>query len=153
MVDYDKENSGVPYHLSLSDLYLIDNFKEVFDSLPRNPVHWPAGKEKDFVLKTLFENGMMPQNIEVSEPVQHRNLRNQVVLCSRIEGYERCEEAWLRSGCASLNAVIAGCRDASLRADLVAHSRTSCDKSTQDMLERAAHSEARKVSKQSSKEG
>lgn len=139
--------SGVPYSLSLSDLYLIDNFKEVFDSLPRNTVHWPNGPEKEFVMKTLYENGMLTHDVEVSEPINHRNLRNQVVLCSRIEGFERCDEQWLRSGCASLDAVIAGCQDSSLRAELKAHSRTSCEKATDIMLERAAHSERKRDKK------
>lgn len=92
------------FNLSVSDLLLIDGFKEAY------------GKEDNrTVRKILFMNGL-----NIKEPYEvvvttHRNLRNQVVTCERYEGSERLDTAWLKSGFASMYAIIEATKDDNLR--------------------------------------
>lgn len=97
------------YHnLSISDLNLVEGFKEAYSS-----------KDVATIKRMLFENGM-DINKEYEEHVcEHRNLRNQHVHCSRYEGEERTDYAWIKeSGCATLEAWIASAKDSSIREDM-----------------------------------
>lgn len=115
----------VDYALSASDLNLVDDFKEDFTkSIAAFPDNYEIVEEvgerhiyiKDgSILSHLRQNGM-----DTDEPVevvfvQHRNLQNKVVSCYRFEGQERLDDEWIRSGCASMNAVIASSKDDSMR--------------------------------------
>ena len=105
--------SGVEYNLSLSDLMLVDGFKEAYGK-----------KDEATIRKILFENGM-----DVSKPYEehvcgHRNLRYQHVHCSRFEGKARLDPWWLKeSGCATLEMWIASSDDPSFRDELKQVSR------------------------------
>ena len=98
---------SVDFSLSMSDLVLIKEFAEAF------------GKDdKETIKKILFENGL-DTNKEFDEVVcTHRNLRGQVVSCSRIEGFERSDEAWLKSPACSWEARVNACDDPHLRIQL-----------------------------------
>ncbi|MNE64108.1 hypothetical protein D3C80_1594980 [compost metagenome] len=115
----------VDYALSVSDLKLIEKFKDDFDkSINGFPEHYEIVEEvgerhifvrDDSILSHLQQNGM-----DTNEPVeivfvQHRNLQNKVVSCYRFEGQERLDDEWIRSGCASMNALIASSKDDSMR--------------------------------------
>jgi len=97
----------VNYSLSLSDLLLVDGFKEAF-----------ATWDTDEIDRILFENGMDVSQFYDKVFCQHRNLRNTVVSCIRFEGYEREDKDWLGGPYASLEAHIAACPDASKRVHL-----------------------------------
>ena len=54
----------------------------------------------------LYSLGMeTSKGFEMQEAVQHRNRLNKVVTCTRWIGNERTDEAWVRSGYASLSAI------------------------------------------------
>lgn len=99
-----KDFNRVDYNLSISDLIHVDGFKEVF-----------AAADMGSVAKFLYDNGMdVEQDYELVRST-HRNLRNQVVNGERFEGFERLDEAWIKSGYASLDARIAATEDSNLR--------------------------------------
>lgn len=124
----------VPFSLSVSDLLLIPKFQKAFGE-----------NDKDMIKKILYENGM-EVDLGIDEVFcTHRNLQGRVVSCMRYEGGERTCDTWLSSGAASLDAHIASCPDYTRRVELNMMSKTSDSKATDDMLERAAHTEARKV--------
>lgn len=101
------------YHLSLSDLMLVDGFAEAY------------GRGFAYIKCFLYASGMdTGRKIEVSI-VQHRNLRNQAVTCERFCGNERVDKGWLRSGAASLNAFIESSPDKGLQQDLKDMSKES----------------------------
>lgn len=134
---------SVPFALSFYDLAQVDGFNQALKD-----------QNKPAINDILYRSGMCVDLGYDIVSCTHRVLtRKEPWTGPRFEGYERTDHAYIATGAASLDAYIASCDDASLRVDLKMHSRTSCDKSTEDMLERAAHSEARKVSKQLSKEG
>lgn len=75
--------------------------------------------------KILHTNGM-----DITKPIEvvhcnHRNLRNEVVECNRIEGSERTDLAWRRSGAASLGAYLYSTDDLFLKEDMRRMSRRS----------------------------
>lgn len=92
------------YNLSVSDLIHVEGFKEAF-----------AAADVDAIKAHLFTNGLDVDKEYELVRVTHRNLRNQVVNGERFEGQERLDEAWLKSGYASLEARIEATEDASLR--------------------------------------
>ncbi|MDX9668698.1 hypothetical protein [Pseudomonas sp. P8_250] len=104
---------------------MIDGFKEDFEtSIKGFPDKYEVVEEvgerhiflKDpAILKYLKDNG-----IETDEPVevvfvQHRNLQNKIVSCYRFEGQERLDSEWIKSGCATMQAVISSSKDDSMR--------------------------------------
>lgn len=115
----------VDFALSVSDLKLIDEFKKDFDtSILGFPEHYEiveeCGERHIFVKDDSILNHLYPNGIDTAEPVeivfiQHRNLQNKVVSCYRFEGQERLDDEWIRSGCASMSAVIASSKDDSMR--------------------------------------
>lgn len=134
---------SVPFSLSFYDLAQVDGFNEAVKN-----------QDKAAMNDILYRSGMCVDLGYDIVSCTHRVLtRKEPWTGPRVEGYERTDHAYIATGAASLDAYIASCDDASLRVDLKMHSRTSCDKQVDDMLERAAYSEARKVSKQLSKEG
>ena len=78
------------YHLSISDLLLVDSYKQ-------------AVKDNDnkAMLKALFVNGLDITKPFTYEESTHRNLQGKVVTCERIVGEERRDDSWLLTGCAS----------------------------------------------------
>ena len=115
----------VDFALSVSDLNLIDSFKEDFSVSINGFPHLyriveEVGErhiyiEDQAILAYLRDNGM-----DIDEPVevvfvQHRNLQNKIVSCYRFEGSERLDDDWIKSGAASMNAVIASSKDDSMR--------------------------------------
>lgn len=107
------------YSLSVSDLLLVDGFAQAFakgaEGLPE-------------VMTILHTNGMDTNKKVELVLCQHRNLRNNVVLCERYEGSERLDPAWIKSGYASLDAQIEAEGDSNLRYTL----RTMCATGIQD---------------------
>lgn len=92
------------FSLSLSDLLLVDGFKEAYSKEDHRTVN-----------KILFMNGLdVKKKVDVVVAL-HRNLRNQIVTCERYEGCERMDEAWLKSGYASMYAIIEATGDDNLR--------------------------------------
>lgn len=79
----------IGYSLSLSDMLLVDGFKEAF-----------GANDKELIGKYLYDNGL-EQSLGVDEVVcQHRNLRGQVVNCLRWEAHERDDPEWMAGdGC------------------------------------------------------
>lgn len=115
----------VDFALSVSDLNLIDSFKQDFTTSIEN---FPDGYEvveenghrqiflqDPMILKYLRQNGMdTSENVEVVF-IQHRNLQNKVVSCYRFEGSERLDDEWIKGGCATMVAIIASSKDNSMR--------------------------------------
>ena len=98
---------SVHYYLSVSDLLLVDGFKEAYGS---------GDKEKIFSI--LKANGMDVEKGVDEVFCTHRNLRGEVVTCVRYEGFELTTPEWLASGAASLDAHIGACKDVSKRVAL-----------------------------------
>ena len=101
----------IDYSLSLSDLLLIDGVKEAVQS-----------NDSATLTQHLFINGM-----DISLPVttrecRHVNLRGKPVLGVRFEGAERLDKEWIKSGAASLDAIIASTNDKTMFKDLGAMS-------------------------------
>lgn len=98
----------VDYNLSYSDLALVDNFVDIMldDYMGQS------------FLNCLHDNGMN-LNYEIDLHVcRHRNLRGDIVYCPRWEGQERLDKAWIKSGAASMNAIIFSTKDESLWIEL-----------------------------------
>lgn len=110
---------------SESDLNLIANFKEDFAAsledfdanydVLEECNEWHGYVTSPVILSYLYKNG-----IDTDKPVEivrnkHRNLRDQVVTCYRFEGQERLDNEWIRSGAATLDAIIASSKDGSMR--------------------------------------
>lgn len=74
----------IGYSLSLSDMLLVQGFKEAFGK-----------NDQELINKYLFDNGL-DCSLGVDEVVcQHRNLRGNVVNCLRWEAHERSDPEWL----------------------------------------------------------
>lgn len=86
---------SIGYSLSLSDMLLVDGFKEAFGK-----------NDKKLINKYLYDNGM-DISLGVDEIIcQHRNLRGNIVNCLRWEAHERCDSDWMASeGCSWDNQV------------------------------------------------
>lgn len=123
----------VPYSLSVSDLLLIPDFQQAYGS-----------GDKDKIKEILFKNGMETSHGVDEVYCTHRNLRGKVVSCVRYESGERTDDAWLNSGCASLDATIASVPDYNKRVELKMMSRTSDSQATDKMLERSVYAERKK---------
>lgn len=115
----------VDFTLSVSDLNLIENFKEDFAvSIAGFPAGYHVEEEggerhifvtDEYIRQYLYDNGMsMEDPIEVVF-IQHRNLQNKVVSCYRFEGNERLDDAWIKGGYATMEAIIASSKDSSMR--------------------------------------
>lgn len=107
------------YSLSVSDLMLLEDYRNIAI----------CGKTEDEqrkdVEKILFHNGMdTKQYYELTDSVYHRNLQNEVVFCPRYEGQERLDEQWIKSGYASLDAIIASSKDVGFMRELRGMSKT-----------------------------
>jgi len=110
---------------SESDLYLIDNFKEDFaaslkDFNTNYDVVEECNERHVFVLDPVILAYLHTNGIDQNKPVEmvqnhHRNDRKQAVYCYRFEGHERLDEEWIRSGAATLDAIIASSKDGSMR--------------------------------------
>lgn len=100
------------FFLSFSDLKLLDDWVD------------PQPDETQMA-KILFTNGMdITRRYEVVK-CQHRNLRNEIVDDYRVEGRERTDAPWRRSGAASLGAYMDSTNDLFLKEDLRKMSRQS----------------------------
>lgn len=100
------------YYLSVSDLQLLDTWVD------------PQPEPREFAT-ILFKNGF-----DITKPYemvkcQHRNLRNQIVDGFRVEGCERTDFDWRRSGAASLSAYLYSTDDIFLKEDMRKMSRRS----------------------------
>lgn len=115
----------VDFALSVTDLNLIDEFKKDFGtSLLGFPENYDVVEEcgevhifvqDEGILSHLQRNGMNTAEPVEIVCVQHRNLQNKVVTAYRFEGQERTDKEWIKSGCASMDAVIASSKDDSMR--------------------------------------
>jgi len=109
---YDAEEDG---------LYLVEKAVSLFDLMQfpesKNAV---VNNDKAVLEKILHGIGFdVEKGYVITESVKHRaSSTNQEVFCPRIEGYERQDEKWLKSGNASEDAVIGYCNDPHLRATL-----------------------------------
>lgn len=97
----------VEYSLSFSDLVLVDGFKKAVMEQDIQTVH-----------RILFENGM-----DVSKKVKivscnHRNLQGKEFNGPRYEGYERLDPVWVKSGAATMDAIIESSNDPHMRVKL-----------------------------------
>lgn len=95
------------YNLSFHDLFLVDGFKEAYES--------QNTKVFEAILQT---NGMevgLGYELVVST---HRTINNILYTGVRVQGFERTDEAWIATGCASIDAQIRATRDLELRTHL-----------------------------------
>jgi hypothetical protein len=95
------------FNLSLGDLMLITGFKEAVQSAD------------DTQLKRyLYQNGM-DTNIDFElHTCLHRTLTGMAFHGPRYEGRERLDDKWIKSGYASLDAIIESTGDVEVRKDL-----------------------------------
>lgn len=117
----------VDFNLSLSDLVLDKTFAKAY------------GENNETTIKsTLYKYGM-----DVSLPYEekyctHRNLQKEIVSCVRFEGYERTDEAYIKSGMASTDAVIASSKDPHMRDLLKSMSREGFSGEQHERMNKAA---------------
>ena len=95
------------YALSFHDLNLVDGFKEAVET-----------QNKKVFEAILFTNGMDVSLGYEIVACKHRTLNKIEYNGFRVEGLERIDEAWLATGCASMDARIEACRDPHLRHEL-----------------------------------
>ncbi len=133
----------IPYALSFYDLMKYKPFKQAVEN-----------NDKQEFNKILYQGGMeVDLGYDIVEILHRPSSNKEPWFGPRVEGFERVDELWLSTPNASLEAHIGSIPDYTKRVELKLMSKTSCSEQAQDMLERAAYSEARKVSKQLSKEG
>lgn len=95
------------YNLSFHDLFLVDGFKEAYES--------QNVKVFEAILQT---NGMdVGLGYELVAST-HRTINNILYTGIRVQGFERTDEAWIATGCASIDAQIRATRDLELRTHL-----------------------------------
>lgn len=95
------------YSLSMGDLMLVDGFKEAVKAAD------------DTQLKRyLYKNGMDTNLDYELHTCLHRTLQGRAFHGPRYEGRERLDPAWIKSGCASMDAIIESTADAETRKDL-----------------------------------
>lgn len=95
------------YNLSFHDLFLVDGFKEAYES--------QNVKVFEAILQT---NGMeVDLGYELCAST-HRTINNILYTGIRVQGFERTDEAWIATGCASIDAQIRATRDLELRTHL-----------------------------------
>lgn len=75
----------LPHNLSLSDLLLVDGFKKAW-----------AAQDKKAIDEILYDNGMDVSLGYEAKVCEHRNLRNQHVVCHYIFGYMRTDKKWTK---------------------------------------------------------
>ena len=98
------------FYLSVSDLQLLDSWVD------------PQPEPREFAT-ILHQNGMDITKTYELVDCQHRNLRNQIVACNRVEGSERTDPEWRASGAASLGAHLYSTDDIFLKEDMRKMSR------------------------------
>lgn len=107
------------YHaLSVKDLQLLDGWDDsLLEATPE------SNKQLNEILWNNGMNVYKPYSVDVC---LHRTLNNNVPWYgARINGMERTDKAWLRSGYASVEAYIASTKDLSLQKELMNMNRTS----------------------------
>lgn len=95
------------YNLSFHDLFLVDGFKEAYDS--------QNVKVFEAILQTNGFDVHLGYELEAST---HRTINNILYTGIRVQGFERTDEAWIATGCASIDAQIRATRDLELRTHL-----------------------------------
>lgn len=115
---------NVDYSLSLSDLLLIKEFQEAYGK-----------QDKNLIEAILFNNGLNSNEPYDEVMCEHRNLRGQAVTCIRYEGEERLDKEWIKSGAASLDALIASEKDPHMRVTLRTMSKQSQTDKQWELLE------------------
>lgn len=97
----------IEYSLSFSDLVLVDGFKKAVMEQDIQTVH-----------RILFENGMdVSKKVNIRSCI-HRNLQGKEFNGPRYEGMERLDDFWIKSGCASMEAIIESSDDPHMRVTL-----------------------------------
>ena len=97
----------VNFYLSLSDLLLLDGFAEAY-----------ASNDPKQIERYLYQNGLDVEEKYETDEMFHRNLQNKAVKCLRYVGFERRDPRWLKSGAASMEAVINSTHDNEMINDL-----------------------------------
>lgn len=95
------------YNLSFHDLFLVDGFKEAYES--------QNVKVFEAILKT---NGMEVDLGYELVASTHRTINNILYTGIRVQGFERTDSAWIATGCASIDAQIRSVKDAEVRTHL-----------------------------------
>lgn len=115
------KNYKKQYNPDEDNLYLVEKSVSLYDLM-----QFPDSKEavvsqnKEVLGKILYNIGFdISKGYEITESVKHRACStNQEVFCPRIEGFERSDKEWLKSGNASDDAILGYCSDPHLRAHL-----------------------------------
>lgn len=95
------------YNLSFHDLFLVDGFKEAYES--------QNIKVFEAILKTNGMDVSLGYELVAST---HRTINNILYTGVRVQGFERTDQAWIGTGCASIDAQIRATRDLELRTHL-----------------------------------
>ena len=123
---------GVERSLSLSDFLFKDGKKD--DDFISAYQHDMKCGNVDKLSPYLWDVGIDRHPIRVTENITHRNARGMVVKCPMFQGMERRDSEWMKSGNASMDALI-GYSEEAVRVDMILSQRTyDWDKQTQ-MLE------------------
>lgn len=95
------------YNLSFHDLFLVDGFKEAFES------------QNVKVFEAILHTNGMDTDLGYEQVYStHRTINNILYTGIRIQGFERTDQAWIATGCASIDAQIRASKDISLRTHL-----------------------------------
>lgn len=95
------------YSLSFHDLFLVDGFKEAYDT--------QNVKVFEAILQTNGMDVSLGYELVAST---HRTINNILYTGIRVQGFERTDDAWIATGCASIDAQIRATRDLALRTHL-----------------------------------
>lgn len=94
----------LPSRLSFSDLALLDICKG----------GGCANLPFEMLLEIAYNHGLdIKDGYEIQKGL-HRNLRSQVIDCEYIIANERLDDEWIKSGNASMEAIMASSKDASM---------------------------------------
>lgn len=107
MYDPKLDEDGVQFALSMNDLFMVDGFRVAFES------------QNVKVFEAILQNNGMDVSIGYElVHCEHRTLTGKVYNGIRIEGFERLDDAWIKTGAATMEAQIKSIKDIHLRHDL-----------------------------------
>jgi len=107
MYDPKMDEDGVQFALSMNDLFMVDGFRVAFES------------QNVKVFEAILHNNGMEISIGYElVHCEHRTLTGKVYNGIRVEGFERLDDAWIKTGAASMEAQIKSIKDIHLRHDL-----------------------------------
>lgn len=115
------KRNKIPYNPEEDNLYAVERAVSMYDVLSTEKGREAIQTNNKALLENVLYNGGfdVSKGYTITDSILHRaESTNEPVFCPRIEGYERSDKEWLKSGYATEGAIIGYCNDSTLRAHL-----------------------------------